>query len=113
MVRKAIIIGAAGRDFHNFNTYFRDNLNYQVVAFTAAQIPYIEKRTYPQELAGKRYPNGIPIFGEEKLTELISEHSIEEVFFSYSDISYENLMHLASKAIAAGASFSLLGPNDT
>ena len=113
MVRKAVIIGAAGRDFHNFNTYFRDNPNYQVVAFTAAQIPYIEKRTYPPELSGKRYPNGIPIFGEEKLTDLISEHSIEEVFFSYSDVSYENLMHLASKAIAAGASFSLLGPNDT
>ncbi len=113
MVRKAIIIGAAGRDFHNFNTYFRDNSNYEVVAFTAAQIPYIEKRTYPPEVSGKRYPNGIPIFAEEKLTELISEHSIEEVFFSYSDISYENLMHLASKAIAAGASFSLLGPNDT
>ncbi len=113
MVRKAIIIGAAGRDFHNFNTYFRDNPNYEVVAFTAAQIPYIEKRTYPPELSGKMYPNGIPIFAEEKLTDLISEHSIEEVFFSYSDISYENLMHLASKAIAAGASFSLLGPNDT
>ena len=113
MVRKAIIIGAAGRDFHNFNTYFRDNPNYQVVAFTAAQIPYIENRIYPPELSGKRYPNGIPIFGEEKLTEIILQHAIDEVFFSYSDVSYENLMHLASKAIAAGASFSLLGPNDT
>ncbi len=113
VIRKAIIIGAAGRDFHNFNTYFRNNPNYQVVAFTAAQIPYIEKRTYPQELAGKMYPNGIPIYAEEKLLELIYQHHIDEVFFSYSDVSYENIMHLASKAIAAGASFSLLGPNDT
>jgi predicted GTPase len=113
MARKSIIIGAAGRDFHNFNTYFRDNPNYEVIAFTAAQIPYIENRTYPQELAGKMYPNGIPIYNEERLVDLISEHKINEVFFSYSDISYENLMHLASKAIAAGSSFSLLGLNDT
>jgi predicted GTPase len=113
MVRKAIIIGAAGRDFHNFNVYFRNNANYQVVAFTATQIPYIENRTYPAALAGKQYPNGIPIFGEEKLAELILQHKVDEVFFSYSDVSYENLMHLASKAIAAGASFSLLGPRDT
>jgi predicted GTPase len=113
MVRKAIIIGAAGRDFHNFNTYFRDNPNYVVVAFTAAQIPYIEKRTYPPELAGMMYPNGIPIFSEEKLAELISQLSVDEVFFSYSDVSYENIMHLASKAMATGASFSLLGPKDT
>jgi predicted GTPase len=113
MVRKVIIIGAAGRDFHNFNTYFRDNPNYLVVAFTAAQIPYIEKRTYPPELAGKMYPKGIPIFSEEILTELISQFDVDDVFFSYSDISYENVMHLASKAMAAGASFSFLGPNDT
>jgi predicted GTPase len=113
VVRKVIIIGAAGRDFHNFNTYFRNNPNYQVVAFTAAQIPYIEKRTYPPELAGNMYLNGIPIFSEEKLTELISQLDVDEVFFSYSDVSYENLMHLASKAMAAGASFSLLGPHDT
>jgi predicted GTPase len=113
MVRKAIIIGAAGRDFHNFNTYFRENPNYKVVAFTAAQIPYIENRTYPKELSGKMYPEGIPIYSEEKLTELISQHQIDEVFFSYSDVSYENIMHLASKAIAAGASFSLLSPKDT
>ena len=105
VIRKAIIIGAAGRDFHNFNTYFRDNPNYQVVAFTAAQIPYIEKRTYPQELAGKMYPNGIPIYAEEKLIELIYQHHIDEVFFSYSDVSYENIMHLATKAISSGASF--------
>jgi predicted GTPase len=113
MTRKAIIIGAAGRDFHNFNTYFRDNPNYEIIAFTAAQIPYIENRTYPPELAGKMYPTGIPIYGEEKLVDLISEHKVDEVFFSYSDISYEDLMHLASKAMAAGASFSLLGLNDT
>lgn len=114
MVRKAIIIGAAGRDFHNFNVYFRDNPSYKVVAFTAAQIPYIEGRTYPPELAGSRlYPDGVPIFGEERLAELIAQHGVDEVFFSYSDISYENLMHLASKAMAAGASFSLLGPCDT
>ena len=113
MIRKAIIIGAAGRDFHNFNTYFRENQNYKVVAFTAAQIPYIENRTYPKELSGNMYPDGIPIYSEEKLTELISQHDIDDVFFSYSDVSYEDLMHLASKAIAAGASFSLLSPKDT
>ena len=113
MVRKAIIIGAAGRDFHNFNTYFRNNPNYQILAFTAAQIPFIEKRTFPAELAGQRYPNGIPIYSEEKLVELIAAMEIEEAFFSYSDISYEDLMHLASKVISAGASFSLLGPKDT
>ncbi|NWG37338.1 GTP-binding protein [Nitrososphaera sp.] len=113
MARRAIIIGAAGRDFHNFNVYFRNNPVYQVVAFTAAQIPYIENRTYPAELAGRQYPDGIPIYGEEKLEELIARYSADEVFFSYSDVSYENLMHLASRAIAAGASFSLLGPKDT
>lgn len=113
MARRVIIIGAAGRDFHNFNVYFRDNPGYQVVAFTAAQIPYIENRTYPAELAGRQYPDGIPIYGEEKLEEIMARYSVDEVFFSYSDVSYENLMHLASKAIAAGASFSLLGPKDT
>jgi predicted GTPase len=114
MVRKVIIIGAAGRDFHNFNVYFRGNPSYRVVAFTAAQIPYIENRTYPAELAGSQpYPDGVPIYPEERLADLIAEHGVDEVFFSYSDISYENLMHLASKAMAAGASFSLLGPRDT
>lgn len=113
MTRKAIIIGAAGRDFHNFNTYFRDNQNYQVVVFTAAQIPFIENRTYPHELAGNLYPDGIPIFSEERLTELISQYDVDEVFFSYSDVLYQDMMHLVSKAIAAGASFSLLGPKDT
>lgn len=111
--RKAIIIGAAGRDFHNFNTYFRKNPDYDVVAFTAAQIPYIENRTYPPEIAGDRYPKGIPIHSEDRLEELIRENKVDEVFFSYSDVSYQDLMHLASKAMAAGATFSLLGPSDT
>jgi predicted GTPase len=114
MVRKAIIMGAAGRDFHNFNAYFRDNPDYAVVAFTAAQIPYIENRAYPASLAGAdRYPDGIPIFSEEKLAELVRQHQVDEVFFSYSDVSYENIMHAASKVIAAGASFVLLGTRDT
>jgi predicted GTPase len=114
MVRKAIIMGAAGRDFHNFNVYFRKNPNYKVVAFTAAQIPYIENRAYPASLAGTdRYPDGIPIFSEEKLAELVRQRQVDEVFFSYSDVSYESIMHAASKAIAAGASFVLLGTRDT
>jgi predicted GTPase len=106
-------MGAAGRDFHNFNVFFRNNPNYRVVAFTATQIPYIENRVYPAELAGKMYPQGVPIYSEEKLTELIHEHNIDEVFFSYSDVSHETVMHAASKVIAAGASFALLGTNDT
>ncbi|MEM2759943.1 MAG: GTP-binding protein [Nitrososphaerales archaeon] len=113
MVRKAIIMGAAGRDFHNFNVFFRNNQNYKVVAFTATQIPYIENRVYPAKLAGGMYPDGIPIYSEEKLVELIHSHSIDDVFFSYSDVSHENVMHAASKAIAAGASFTLLGTRDT
>lgn len=113
MARKAIIMGAAGRDFHNFNTYFRNNSSYKVVAFTATQIPYIENRIYPAELAGSIYPNGIPIYSEEKLVELIKEYDVNEVFFSYSDVSHETVMHIASKVIAAGASFTLLGTKDT
>ncbi len=114
MVRKAIIMGAAGRDFHNFNVYFRDNPNYMVVAFTAAQIPYIEGRVYPASLAGPaRYPNGIPVFTEDMLADLITQHQVDEVFFSYSDVSYDHIMHAASKVIAAGASFVLLGLRDT
>jgi len=114
MVRKAIIMGAAGRDFHNFNVYFRGNPNYIVVAFTAAQIPYIENRAYPASLAGAdRYPDGIPIHSEDKLSELVRQHQVDEVFFSYSDVSYENIMHIGSKVIAAGASFVLLGTRDT
>jgi predicted GTPase len=112
-VRRAIIMGAAGRDFHNFNMYFRDNPNYRVVAFTAAQIPYIENRVYPSELAGKLYNEGIPIHPESMLEELIERYDVDEVFFSYSDVSHEYVMHIASRVIAKGASFTLLGMKDT
>lgn len=113
MMRKVVIMGAAGRDFHNFNIFFRDNPDYKVIAFTATQIPYIENRVYPAELSGELYPQGIPIYSEEKLVELIHEHDVDEVFFSYSDVSHEDVMHSASKVLAAGASFTLLGPKDT
>ncbi len=112
-VRRVLIMGAAGRDFHNFNLFFRDNNNYRVVAFTATQIPNIDERKYPAELAGPIYPEGIPIFSEEKLSELIEKEKIEEVFFSYSDISHEYVMHKASEVIAAGAGFRLLGSKST
>ncbi|MBD3414047.1 MAG: GTPase [Candidatus Aminicenantes bacterium] len=112
-MKKAIIMGAAGRDFHNFNVHLRDNKNYQVVAFTAAQIPDIEGRKYPPELSGELYPEGIPIHSEDKLTELIKKNDIDEVFFSYSDVTHEYVMHKASQVQAAGASFSLLGPKET
>ena len=112
-MKKAIIMGAAGRDFHNFNVCFRDNVLYQVVAFTATQIPDIAGRKYPAELAGKLYPDGIPIFAEEELSKLIKENDIDEVFFSYSDTPHEYVMHKASEVQAAGASFTLLGPKET
>ncbi|MEM2920028.1 MAG: GTP-binding protein [Candidatus Nitrosocaldus sp.] len=112
-IRKVIIMGAAGRDFHNFNVFFRDNPRYRVVAFTAAQIPYIENRVYPPELAGSLYPQGIPIYPEHMLEELIEQHRIDDVFFSYSDVSHEHVMHIASRVLAAGASFTLLGSRDT
>lgn len=111
--RNVIIMGAAGRDFHNFNTFFRKNENFNVVCFTATQIPDIAGRKYPVELSGELYPNGIPIYDEKDLVKLIKEHNIDEVYFSYSDIKYINLMHKASLVQAAGASFMLLGPNDT
>jgi predicted GTPase len=111
--RRALIMGAAGRDFHNFNSYFRKNRNYEVVCFTAAQIPGIAGRRYPPSLAGKLYPRGIPIHDESELEPLIKSKKIDEVFFSYSDVSHEYVMHMASRAMAAGASFSLLGPKDT
>ena len=111
--KKVIIMGAAGRDFHNFNTVFRDNQDYEVVAFTATQIPDIEGRTYPARLAGSLYPNGIPIYAEEQLPELIKKHQVNEVVFSYSDISHVNLMHKASAVIAAGADFKFLGYEST
>jgi len=111
--KKVIIMGAAGRDFHNFNVYFRDNPEYEVVAFTAAQLPNIAGRKYPSELAGKLYPNGIPIYPEEELPELIKKFDVDEVVFSYSDISHEYVMHKASLALACGADFKLLGPKST
>ncbi|MEW6748941.1 MAG: cyclic 2,3-diphosphoglycerate synthase [Candidatus Micrarchaeota archaeon] len=113
MKRRVLVLGAAGRDFHNFNMFFRDNPTYQVVGFTATQIPKIAGRKYPAELAGKLYPEGIPIYDEKDLESLIEKHSIEEVYFSYSDVSHEYVMHLASRAQAKGASFVLLGPRET
>jgi len=119
MIKKALIMGAAGRDFHNFNVFFRDNPDYEVVAFTAAQISEldsgaeIEKRVYPPELAGERYPEGIQIYPEGMLEELIEGLGVDEVFFSYSDVAHEYVMNEASRAQAAGASFTLLGPKAT
>ncbi len=110
---KVIIMGAAGRDFHNFNVRFRDNEEFEIVAFTATQIPDIEGRTYPAELAGKLYPKGIPIHPEEKLTELIEKQQIDSVVFAYSDVPHEYVMHKASLVNAAGADFWLLGTNTT
>jgi len=112
-VKRVIIMGAAGRDFHNFNVYFRDNPNYKVVAFTATQIPNIDGRRYPAKLAGKLYPKGIPIESEENLRELIAEHDVDLVVFSYSDVSHQYVMERASWAMAAGADFMLLGPQST
>jgi predicted GTPase len=105
-----IIMGAAGRDFHNFNVAFRDNPEYQVVAFTAAQIPNIQNRCYPPSLAGSLYPQGIPIVAEDELESLIRSRQVQEGVFAYSDISHVNLMHLASRVLAAGADFRLMGP---
>lgn len=110
---RVIIIGAAGRDFHNFNVIFRDNDNYEVVAFTAAQIPDIDDRKYPAALAGKLYPDGIPIFAEEELESLIKEYKVDECILSYSDLPYETVMHLASRVLAAGTKFSMLGSYPT
>ena len=111
--RNVIIIGAAGRDFHNFNTYYRGNEAYNVVAFTATQIPDIEGRKYPAELAGDLYPEGIPIFAEEELPRLINDLKVDECTFSYSDVSYQHVMAVNAIVEAAGASFVLLGPKDT
>src|SRR3990172_3508270 len=108
-----VILGAGGRDFHNFNVYFRDRPEYRVVAFTAAQIPDIAGRTYPAELAGPLYPHGIPIVTEGALDDLIHKERVDQVVFAYSDISHEQVMHLASVALAAGAGFRLLGPSET
>ncbi len=113
MVEKVIIVGAAGRDFHNFNVYFKDNPRYHVVAFTAAQIPNIEGRLYPAGLAGGLYPRGIPIYPEEDMAKLIREHRIDLVAFSYSDVSHVEVMHKASVAMAEGADFILVGATYT
>lgn len=106
-------MGAAGRDFHNFNVYFRDNEEYEVVAFTATQIPGIEERIYPPVLAGKLYPKGIPIYPEEILPALVKEHDIEQVIFAYSDVAHLHVMHLASWIHSMGADFRLMGPATT
>ena len=108
-----IIMGAAGRDFHVFNTYFRDNSKYDVKAFTATQIPNIEGRKYPSSLAGELYPNGIPIYTEEELEELINEYDIKQVIFAYSDINHKDVMHKASIVLSKGADFRFMGPNNT
>ncbi len=110
---RTIIMGAAGRDFHNFNVFFRDNPDYEVVAFTATQIPAIAGRVYPPELAGARYPNGIPIYAEEELVDLIRKLDVEQVIFAYSDVPHEYVMHKASLVLAAGADFRLMGPQTT
>jgi predicted GTPase len=111
--QRVVIMGAAGRDFHNFNVYFRRNPRYQVVAFTAAQIPNIDERQYPHELAGNLYPRGIPICPEADLTRLIVEHGIHQVVFAYSDVSHVYVMHKASQVLAAGADFRLMGARTT
>jgi predicted GTPase len=112
-VRRVVVMGAAGRDFHNFNVALRDDPGVEVVAFTAAQIPYITDRRYPPELAGPRYPDGIAIFDESELPSLVAEQAVDEVIFAYSDVTHETVMHAASVALAAGADFRLLGPRST
>ncbi len=109
MVEKVLIMGAAGRDFHNFNVYFRDNPRYNVIGFTATQIPDIDGRRYPVQLAGDKYPEGIPIYTDEKLAELIKVHNIDLVAFSYSDVPHNEVMHKASVVTAAGADFIIIG----
>ena len=110
---RILIMGAAGRDFHNFNTVYRGNERYEVVAFTATQIPNIEGRVYPAELAGSLYPGGIPIYPEEELVDLIEKYEVEQVVFAYSDVSHEYVMHKASQVLAAGADFRLMGTKET
>lgn len=112
-MKRVIIMGAAGRDFHNFNVYFRDNQDYRVMAFTATQIPNIEGRRYPPELAGELYPQGIPIEPEEELPRLVKERQVDQVVFAYSDVSHQYVMERAAIAAAAGAGFILLGPQAT
>lgn len=113
MIEKVIIMGAAGRDFHNFNVYFKENPRYDVVAFTATQIPDIDDRRYPAQLAGKGYENGIPIYPEKELVDLIRKNRVDLVAFSYSDISHQEVMHKAGQVMAAGADFILIGATYT
>jgi predicted GTPase len=112
-VNRVLIMGAAGRDFHNFNTYFRNNPDYEVVAFTATQIPDIEGRVYPASIAGDAYPDGIPIYPEEELPELIKKYNVDQVVFAYSDVSHQYVMHKASIVLACGADFRLMGTSTT
>jgi predicted GTPase len=113
MTQRVLILGAAGRDFHNFNTFFRGNGDYEVVAFTATQIPDIDGRRYPAVLAGDGYPEGIPIHAESEMEALIAKHGIDLVVFAYSDVTHQHVMHLGSRAMAAGASYMLLGARQT
>lgn len=113
METKVVIMGAAGRDFHNFNVYFRQNSNYRVIAFTATQIPDIEGRVYPPGLSGDLYPEGIPIYGEEELERLIRDNNVDQVVFAYSDVSYTEVMSKSSRVISAGADFRLMGSKST
>ena len=108
-----IIMGAAGRDFHNFNVYFRDNPDYRVVAFTATQIPTIDRRRYPPDLTGSLYPEGIPIYPEAELSDLVRRHQVHQVIFAYSDVSHEYVMHKAAQVLVAGADFRLMGMGST
>ncbi len=112
-VKRIVICGAAGRDFHNFNVVYRDDPSTRVVAFTATQIPGIDARRYPAALAGARYPDGIPIFSEDKLDALCRREGIDEVVFAYSDVTHEHVMHLASRLLAAGCDFTMMGPRAT
>src|SRR5213080_4073129 len=110
---RVLIAGAAGRDFHNFNLVYRGREEFEVVGFTATQIPNIEGRVYPPELAGEHYPDGIPISPEDELEALIREHEVDEVVFAYSDVTHEHVMHVASRVLAAGASYRLISPRET
>jgi len=110
---RTLIMGAAGRDFHNFNVFFRENPDYEVVAFTATQIPNIEDRKYPAALSGELYPEGIPIFPESELIDLIKKYQVEQVIFAYSDVPHEYVMHKASEVLAAGPDFRLMGLHAT
>src|SRR5207253_8842930 len=110
---RVLVAGAAGRDFHNFNLVYRGREQFQVVGFTATQIPNIDGRVYPAELAGELYPEGIPIWPEADLERAIARNAVDEVVFAYSDVTHEHVMHLASRALAAGASYRLLSPRQT